>query len=75
MRRPRFDAEEKESDRRDEGCRPRVAAGFRVSDVGAAEAKSSAERNDPKRVETSDAENSGAGERVREKARSNLNSL
>ena len=68
MRRPRFDAEEKERDRRDGGCRPRVAAGFRVSDVGAAEAKSSAERDDSKRVETSDAESSGAGERERESA-------
>ena len=35
----------------------RDSAGIRVSDVGEAEAKSSAERNDSKRVETSDAEN------------------
>ena len=45
----------------------RDSAGIRVSDVGEAEAKSSAERNDSKRVETSDAENCGAGERAREK--------
>ena len=45
----------------------RDSAGFRVSDVCAAGAKSSAERNDSKRVETSDAENCGAGERAREK--------
>ena len=51
----------------------RDSAGFRVSDVGAVEAKSSAERDDSKRVETSDAENSGAREREREKVRKNLN--
>ena len=44
-----------------------------MSEFGAAEAKSSADRDDSKRVETSDAENSGAGEREREKARKNLN--
>ena len=44
-----------------------------MSDVGAAEAKSSADRADSKRVETSDAESSGAGEREREKARNILN--
>ena len=53
----------------------RDSAGFRVSDVGAAGAKSSAERNDSKRVETSDAENCGAGERAREKYARQFKSL
>ena len=53
--------------------RPSKTAGNRVSEFGAAEAKSSADRDDSKRVETSDAENSGAGEREREKARNILN--
>ena len=44
-----------------------------MSEFGAAEAKSSADRDDSKRVKMSDAENSGAGEREREKARNILN--
>ena len=39
-----------------------------MSEFGAAEAKSNADRDDSKRVETSDAESSGAGERERESA-------